>query len=42
MAGSYHGTMLTPEQLITAAHKAGRPAAQRDTLYALLERYPVA
>jgi FO synthase len=41
MAGSYHGTMLTPEQLITAAHNARRPAAQRDTLYSLLEHYPV-
>src|SRR3954454_23496225 len=41
MAGSYHGTLLEPEQLIGAAHAAGRPAAQRDTLYAVLERYPV-
>src|SRR4051794_40495875 len=41
MAGSYHGTLLEPEQLIAAAHAAGRPAAQRDTLYAVLERYPV-
>src|SRR6266516_3529196 len=41
MAGSYHGTLLSPEQLIAAAHKAGRPAAQRDTLYSVLERYPV-
>jgi FO synthase len=40
MAGSYHGTLLEPEQLIAAAHAAGRPAAQRDTLYAVLERYP--
>ena len=30
-----------PEQLIAAAHAAGRPAAERDTLYALLERYPL-
>jgi FO synthase len=41
MAGSYHGTLLEPEQLIEAAHKAGRPAAQRDTLYELLEHHPV-
>jgi FO synthase len=41
MAGSYHGTLLEPEQLVAAAHAAGRPAAQRDTLYAVLERYPV-
>ncbi|RDJ94290.1 hypothetical protein B4Q13_15520, partial [Lacticaseibacillus rhamnosus] len=27
MAGSYHGVRLEPEQLIAAAHKAGRPAA---------------
>jgi FO synthase len=36
MAGSQHGTMLTPEELSGAAHAAGRPAAQRDTLYRLL------
>jgi FO synthase len=41
MAGSYHGTLLEPHQLIGAAHAAGRPAAQRDTLYSVLERYPV-
>ncbi|MFL5781966.1 MAG: 5-amino-6-(D-ribitylamino)uracil--L-tyrosine 4-hydroxyphenyl transferase CofH [Thermoleophilaceae bacterium] len=39
MAGSYHGTMLTPEQLVGAAHAAGRPAAQRDTLYRVLQTY---
>src|SRR2546430_14215011 len=39
MAGSYHGTMLTPEQLIDAAQAAGRPAVQRDTLYRVLETY---
>ena len=39
MAGSYHGTMLTPEQLVDAAHAAGRPAAQRDTLYRVLQTY---
>jgi FO synthase len=42
MAGSYHGTLLTPDQLIAAAHAAGRPAAERDTLYNIRERYPVA
>jgi FO synthase len=36
MAGSQHGTMLTPEELSAAAHAAGRPAAQRDTLYRVL------
>ncbi|HWH45407.1 MAG TPA: 5-amino-6-(D-ribitylamino)uracil--L-tyrosine 4-hydroxyphenyl transferase CofH [Thermoleophilaceae bacterium] len=39
MAGSYHGTMLTPEQLIGAAHAAGRPAAERTTLYEVRERF---
>jgi FO synthase len=39
MAGSYHGTMLTPEQFVGAAHAAGRPAAQRDTLYRVLQTY---
>jgi FO synthase len=39
MAGSYHGTMLTVEDLIGAAHAAGRPAVQRDTLYGVLQTY---
>jgi FO synthase len=39
MAGSYHGTMLTPEQLVGAAQAASRPAAQRDTLYRVLQTY---
>jgi FO synthase len=39
MAGSYHGTMLTPEQLVGAAQAAGRPVAQRDTLYRVLQTY---
>jgi FO synthase len=39
MAGSQHGVRLSPEQLIGAAHAAGRPAAERDTLYAILRRY---
>jgi FO synthase len=33
MAGSYHGVRLEPSQLIAAAHQAGRPAAERTTLY---------
>jgi FO synthase len=41
MAGSYHGTLLTPEELVAAAHAAGRPAAERDTLYNVLREYPV-
>src|SRR5215218_11018667 len=39
MAGSYHGVKLDPEDLIAAAHAAGRPAAQRDTLYRVLATY---
>jgi FO synthase len=39
MAGSYHGVMLTPEELIRAGHAAGRPVAQRDTLYRVLATY---
>ena len=39
MAGAQHGTLLTPKELIGAAHAAGRPAAQRDTLYRVLESY---
>jgi len=44
LAGSYHGTRLNPEQLVAAAHEAGRPAAERTTLYELRRRYelPVA
>ena len=44
LAGSYHGTRLEPEQLIAAAHEAGRPAAERTTLYEIRLRYemPVA
>jgi FO synthase len=41
MAGADHGVRLEPEQLIGAAHAAGRPAAQRDTLYHVLERHPL-
>jgi len=39
LAGSYHGVKLAPADLIAAAHAAGRPAAERDTLYAIRRRY---
>jgi FO synthase len=44
LAGSYHGTRLEPDQLVAAAHDAGRPAAERTTLYEIRRRYelPVA
>jgi FO synthase len=44
MAGSYHGVRLTPSELVAAAHRAGRPAAERTTLYDIRRRYelPVA
>ena len=41
LAGSYHGVRLDPPDLAGAAHRAGRPAAERTTLYAIRERYPV-
>jgi FO synthase len=41
LAGSYHGTRLEPGQLVAAAHDAGRPAAERTTLYEIRRRYPV-
>jgi len=41
LAGSYHGTRLEPEQLVAAAHDAGRPAAERTTLYGIRRRYPL-
>jgi FO synthase len=41
MAGSYHGVKLDPEDLIAAAHRAGRPAAERTTLYELRRSYDV-
>ena len=41
LAGSYHGVKLEPADLIGAAHAAGRPAAERDTLYGIRERYPL-
>jgi FO synthase len=39
MAGSYHGVRLEPDELVGAAHRAGRPAAERTTLYDLVRRY---
>jgi FO synthase len=41
MAGSQHGTRLDPEQLVGAAHAAGRPAAERTTLYGIRRLYPL-
>ncbi len=41
LAGSYHGTKLDPDQLVAAAHGAGRPAAERTTLYEIARRYPL-
>lgn len=40
MAGSQHGVRLEVEQLIGAAHRAGRRAAQRDTSYRVLRAWP--
>ncbi len=39
MAGSYHGVKLEPADLVAAAHAAGRPAAERTTLYGIVRRY---
>ncbi|MGH2858415.1 MAG: 5-amino-6-(D-ribitylamino)uracil--L-tyrosine 4-hydroxyphenyl transferase CofH, partial [Solirubrobacteraceae bacterium] len=39
MAGSTHGVRLEPEDLIRAAHRAGRPAAERSTLYEIRRRH---
>jgi FO synthase len=41
LAGSYHGTKLDPEELVSAAHEGGRPAAERSTLYEIRRRYPL-
>jgi FO synthase len=41
MAGSEYGARLDPADLIGAAHRAGRPAAERSTLYDIRNRYPV-
>ena len=40
MAGADHGVRLEPDELIEAARAAGREAAQRSTLYEVIERYP--
>jgi FO synthase len=39
MAGSQHGVRLDPADLIAAAHRAGRPAAERTTLYGIRKRF---
>jgi FO synthase len=39
MAGSYHGVMLSVDDLVGAAHRAGRDAAERTTLYEIRRRY---
>jgi FO synthase len=39
MAGSQHGVKLEVEDLVAAAREAGRPPAQRTTLYEILETY---
>jgi FO synthase len=39
LAGSYHGVRLEPEELVAAAHAAGRPAAERTTLYDIRRRF---
>jgi FO synthase len=39
LAGSYHGTKLAPDELVAAAHRAGRPAAERTTRYEIRRRY---
>ena len=41
LAGSYHGVKLDPENLVEAAHSAGRPAAERTTLYRIRREYPL-
>jgi len=41
MAGGHHGTRLDPDDLIAAAHRAGRPAAERTTLYGLRRHFEV-
>ena len=41
LAGSKHGVRLDPEDLIAAAHAAGRPAAERTTLYEIRRQHPL-
>jgi FO synthase len=42
MAGADHGVKLDPDDLIGAAHAAGRPAAERTTLYGIRRRFELA
>jgi FO synthase len=42
MAGADHGVKLDPDDLVGAAHAAGRPAAERTTLYGIRRRYELA
>jgi len=39
LAGSRHGVRLDPKDLIAAAHRARRPAAERTTLYEIRRRH---
>lgn len=41
MAGADHGVRLDPADLIAAAHGAGRPAAERTTLYEIRRHHPL-
>ncbi|TML99171.1 MAG: 7,8-didemethyl-8-hydroxy-5-deazariboflavin synthase subunit CofH [Actinobacteria bacterium] len=41
LAGSYHGVRLDPPELIAAAHRAQRPAAERTTLYEIVREHPL-
>ncbi len=41
LAGSHHGVRLDPVDLVGAAHRAGRPAAERTTLYDVRRTYPI-
>jgi FO synthase len=40
MAGSYHGVRLEPDDFVAAARRAGRPAAERTTLYEIRRHFP--
>src|SRR3954447_10435683 len=42
MAGADRGVKLEPHQLVAAAHAAGRPAAERTTLYGIRRHYDLA
>src|SRR3954453_7651654 len=41
MAGSYHGVKLEPSDLIDAAPRARRPAAERSPLYGIRREFPL-